>query len=98
MIVEGGLKASHWVGRTLKDSQRKKTTGTAIVVSRRNDGTFDLVVNEKLVRSSIPEIYLEEELSLRFGLCGEECASIVHEIERQGRTTITLSSDGPKFL
>jgi hypothetical protein len=56
-------------------------------------------VNQRLVQAGIPAAYLEEELCQRFGLCGEEYASIQREIETRGRVKIVLSLDeGPKLI
>lgn len=81
---------------TLKDSRRNKTARTGIEVLRRSDRTFDLFLNEKLVRSRVPGAYLEEELSHRFGLCREEYASILREIEKRGRAQVVFESHRSK--
>jgi hypothetical protein len=58
------------VSRTRKDANQ--TASTALEVVKREDGTFDLLLNRKLDRSRIPEAWLREELCVRFGFCGEE--------------------------
>jgi len=70
------------MGRTRKDSQQSKTRRAAVHISRRKDGSFDL--------------FLKQELCLRFGFCGEEYASIQREIEKHGQMTIVLPPDRPK--
>ena len=50
-----------------------------------DDGTFDLFMNGKLDRQRIPQDGLNEQLCVRFGFCGEEYDSIVHELAENGR-------------
>jgi len=49
------------------------------------DRTFDLFMNGKLDREHIPEDELNEQLCVRFGFCGEEYDSILHELGESGR-------------
>jgi hypothetical protein len=52
------------------------------------DGTFDLFLNSKLDRSNIPEQYLNDELCVRFGFCGEEYDEILGRVKQQGRVEV----------
>jgi hypothetical protein len=71
------------VSRTRKDS--RKATNRILEVVRRDDGTFDLLMNGKLDRGRIPEDGLNEQLCVRFGFCGDEYDSILHELVENGR-------------
>ena len=74
------------MSRTRKDSIRLKDT--VLEVIKKNDGTFDLFLNRKLHRSRIPEVWLPEELCVRFGFCGEEYDLILQEVHQNGKKTI----------
>ena len=76
------------MSRTYKDSSRAK--GKTLVVVRKNDGLFDVLLNKKLERSDINEDGLAYELCVRFGFCGEEYKAILNEVELQGSATIVL--------
>ena len=71
------------VSRTRKDS--RKSTNRVLEVVRREDGTFDLFMNGELDRGRIPKDGLNEQLCVRFGFCGKEYDSIVHELAENGR-------------
>ena len=73
------------MSRTRKDAQK---ASTALEVVKRDDGTFDLLLNSKLDRGRIPEAGLPQELCVRFGFCGEEYDSILREVNQNGRTTV----------
>ena len=73
------------MSRTLKDSTSRKRT---LEVVKRDDGTFDLFLNQTLDRSAITEEWLPEELCARFGFCGEEYRSILRVVHQNGRTTL----------
>lgn len=60
---------------------------TVLELARKSDGTFDLFLNGKLDRAGIEERWLNEELCVRFGFCGEEYDSIVRETITNGRAT-----------
>jgi hypothetical protein len=57
-------------------------------VVKREDGTFDLFLNQKPDRSCIPEKWLPEELCVRFGFCGEEYDAILRDVNQNGRKRI----------
>ena len=52
------------------------------------DGTFDLFLNSKLDRSNVPEQYLNDELCVRFGFCGEDYDAILSEVKQKGRAEV----------
>jgi len=76
------------VNRTRKDS--KQAGNTVLELVRRNDGAFDLFLNGQPDRTNIPEKWLNEEVCVRFGFCGEEYDSIVRDLLRQGRARVVF--------
>ena len=77
------------MGRTEKDSPRSKRF---LEVVKRDDGTYDLFLNDAPDRSRIPERWLPDELCVRFGFCSEEYDSILREVDLNGRTKLWLPS------
>jgi len=73
------------VGHTRKDS--KQISNSVLEVVAKSDGTFDTLWDGKLDRAGISERWLNEELCVRFGLCGEEYDAIVLEATTNGRAT-----------
>jgi hypothetical protein len=74
---------------TFKNTTRKQRF---LELVRRDDGTCDLFLDDPPDRSSIPTKWLQEELCARFGFCGEECESILREVNLAGRARLTLFS------
>jgi len=70
------------VSRTQKDSP---ITNAILEVIKRDDGTFDLFLSRKLDRTRIVELWLPDELCVRFGFCGNEYDSILHEVNQKGQ-------------
>jgi len=52
------------------------------------DGAFDLFLNGKLDRSNVSEQYLNDELCVRFGFCGEEYDAILNQVKQKGRAEV----------
>jgi hypothetical protein len=77
------------MSHTFKDVPKKQRF---LEVVRRDDGSYDLFLDDAPDRSSIPEQWLKEELSGRFGFCGEEYESILRGVNVNGRTRLSLSS------
>jgi hypothetical protein len=73
------------VSRTRRDSQPRNTI---VELVRKIDGTFDLFLNTKLDRSNVPEQYLNDELCVRFGFCGEEYDAILSQVKQKGRAEV----------
>jgi hypothetical protein len=73
------------MSRTNKDSKHRTNV---LELIKRDDGTFDLFLNQRLHRSELPETSLPDELCVRFGFCGQEYVSIVSEINQKGRATL----------
>jgi hypothetical protein len=69
------------VSRSRKDSKQNRV----LDVVKKPDGTFDLFLNRKPDRHDVPEAWLQEELCVRFGFCGEEYDSILRELNQHGR-------------
>ena len=76
------------MSRTRKDS--KQITNTVLEVVKRHAGTFDLFLNRKLDRNLVSETWLAEELCVRFGFCGEECDSILRDVNQASRNTVAF--------
>jgi len=76
------------LSRTRKDANQDELR--ALEVVKRDDGTFDVLLNGNLDRSRIPEAYLPEELCVRFGFCGEEYDSILREVTQNGKTRVVF--------
>jgi hypothetical protein len=76
------------VSRTRKDS--KQTANTVLEIIRRDDGAFDLFLNGQPARANIAEGWLNEEVCVRFGFCGEEYDSIVRHLKRDGRARVVF--------
>ena len=74
------------VSRTQKDSNQ--TRNTILELVRTKDGTFDLFLNNNLDCSSVLEQYLNNELCVRFGFCGEEYDTILREVKQKGRAEV----------
>jgi len=72
--------------QTEKNSNQNQNRILEVV--KRENGTFDLFLNQTLDRSGIPEKWLPEELCVRFGFCGEEYHSILRKLNQDGRATL----------
>lgn len=55
-----------------------------------DNDTFNLLLNGKLDRERVSERWLNEELCVRFGFCGEEYNSILDELTRNGRKKLVF--------
>ena len=62
--------------------------GLECATVRTNDGTFDLFLNSKLDRSAVAEQFLNDELCVRFGFCGEEYETILRDLKQNGRAEL----------
>lgn len=76
------------MSRTRKDASQSKNTVLEIV--RRSDGAFDLFLNGQPETGNIPEKWLNQEVCVRFGFCGEEYDAIVRNLDRAGRARIVF--------
>jgi hypothetical protein len=57
---------------------------------RREDGSYAVFHNGKLLSDSIPEEKRESEFCVRFGLCGQEYKEIVRQLSQSGKCTLVL--------
>lgn len=76
------------MSRTRKDSKKNAFHGLEIV--KNHDGTFDFFLDRERTHGGLSLRSLEEELCVRFGFCGQEFASILDQVERDGRMTVLL--------
>lgn len=74
--------------RTRKDTRQNRV----LEVVKRDDGTFDLILNRNVCRSRISEDTLPRELCVRFGYCGEEYEQILREVNQAGKKQLFLST------
>ena len=79
------------MSQTRKDSARQSTHRTVLEVTKNNDGTYEIVFNEEVVGSRIPERWLDEELCAKRGFCGEELVSIKRQLQESDRAVVILS-------
>lgn len=78
------------MSRTFKDQQSKKTIRFVLEVFRNDDGTYEVFWKGELVRSRVQERWLNEELCVRYGFCGEEYDAIVRQLSECGKATVVL--------
>ena len=57
---------------------------------KREDGSYAVFRNSKLLSDSISEEKRESELCVRFGFCGQEYDEIVRQLSQSGRCTLVL--------
>jgi hypothetical protein len=58
-------------------------------VVRRQDRSFDLFHNGELEQNSIPDRWLEDELSRR-GICGVEYRGVRHQLDECGKAKLSF--------
>ncbi len=56
---------------------------------RKEDGTFAILHKGQILKTSIPEQWLESELA-KHGFCGQEYHDIRRQLELHGRAEVTL--------
>ena len=60
-------------------------------IARKDDGAYVLSHNGEQLQESIPERWLEDELS-KYGFCGQEYKSIRQALEKNGRALVVLNT------
>lgn len=60
------------------------------VFLRREDGSYAVFHQGRLLADSIPEHRREEEFCVRFGFCLDEYEEIIRQLERSGKCTLVL--------
>jgi hypothetical protein len=78
------------LSQTRKDSARQSTHRTVLEGTKNDEGTYEIVFNEEVVGSRIPEGWLEHELCAKRGFCGEELISIKRQLEESGKAVVIL--------
>jgi len=78
------------MSQTWKDSARQSTHRTVLEVATNGDGTYEIIFNENVIGTRIPEGWLEDELCAKRGFCGGELASIKRQLEECGRAVVIL--------
>jgi hypothetical protein len=78
------------MSETSKDAARQSTHRTVLEVATNGDGPYDIIFNEEVVGSHIPERWLDDELCAKRGFCGEELASIKRQLGECGRAVVML--------
>lgn len=78
------------MSQTWKDSARQSTHRTVLELNKNDDGTYQIVFNEEVVGSRIPEEWLDGELCAKRGFCGEELVSIKRQLQEIGRAVVIL--------
>jgi hypothetical protein len=65
---------------------------------RRQDGTYAVSHNGKVLSDSISEDALEQEFCVRYGFCGREYDDIRRQLARSDKCTVDLNSSSPSHL
>ena len=63
---------------------------TVLEIVNRDDGEFDLLLNQNLEHSQGSELSVEQWLGTRFSFCGEEFRAIMRTVEAEGRASVIL--------
>ncbi len=56
---------------------------------RKDDGTFEILHSGKILKTSIPNRWLEEEIG-KYGFCGQEYHEIRIQLDRNGKARIVF--------
>jgi hypothetical protein len=78
------------VSRTHKDERSNKTVTIVLQVLKNGDGTYEVLYKGELVRTRVPERWLNEELCVGFGFCGDEYESIIRQLNDSGKAILLL--------
>jgi hypothetical protein len=57
---------------------------------RNPNGNFAVYRDGKELRKDIPERWLEEEVCVKYGFCGQEFEKIFEELSRVGQCVVTV--------
>jgi hypothetical protein len=76
--------------RTRKDERFKKTRTISLEVLKNRDGTYEVFWRGERVRSRVPERWLDAELCVGFGFCGEEFEDILRQLNDTGKAKVVL--------
>ena len=78
------------MSRTRKDERFKKTVSIVLEVLKNDDGTYEVFSKGELARSRVPKRWLNQELCVGFGFCGEEYEDIIRQLDDSGKATVVL--------
>jgi hypothetical protein len=78
------------VGRTHKDEHAKKTVSIILEVLKNTDNTYEVFYKGEHVLSRVQQRWLDQELCVRYGYCGDEFDSIIRQLNDSGRATVFL--------
>lgn len=78
------------MGRTYKDSRSKKTTNHLLEVRKNDNSTYEVFWKGSLVRSEVPEHFLDAVLCVKYGFCGEELEAIIRQLDESGKAVVVL--------
>jgi hypothetical protein len=59
-------------------------------VIKNDDGTYEVFWKGEHVRSRVQEPWLNEELCVGYGFCGDEYEAIIRQLNDCGRATVVL--------
>jgi hypothetical protein len=76
--------------RTHKDERAKKTATIILEVLKNSDSTYEVFYKGEHVGNRVQQHWLEPELCVRYGYCGDEYDSIIRQLNDSGRATIFL--------
>jgi hypothetical protein len=78
------------MSKTSKDSARNTARKLYLEVVANADGTYEIIVDKKVVGTRIAEQWLNEELCGKYGFCGEEFDAIKRQLQQGGRANICV--------
>ena len=79
------------MGYTLKDQKGQRTFPNVYEIVRRKDGSFDIFRNGEIAHPSIPEQWLEDELT-KYGICGQEYRDARYQLNEFGKARLEFRS------
>jgi hypothetical protein len=78
------------MSKTFKDSARKTTSKSVIEVVANGDGTFEIILSQEAVRTGVEKKWLNDELCVKYGFCGDEFDAIMRQLAECGRASIVF--------
>jgi hypothetical protein len=80
------------MGKSVKDSRVLRSKRVNLEVRANGDGTYDVFFNNKHVGNRVPEEWLDRDLCVNWGFCGEELRSIRDQLAASGHATMKLTA------
>ncbi len=77
------------MSKSFKDSDRKATSRTVLEVVADAHGTFEIILNQKVVRVGVEKKWLNDELCVKYGFCGDEFDAIM-QLAVCGRASVVF--------